>query len=101
MSSDISPTPWRYDEGMSCIYDANGSIVVHETTDCVIRGICNGPLLAAAPDATLALRELVARVDELLAADEFRGQFGEHFERELTGARSALAKAGEPNNGPR
>lgn len=88
MSDDISPTPWRYDPEAHEVDDARGLVVSMETTQSVIRGPRNGTLLAAAPDLEDALRELVERIKTV--------RLSKYFERELTGACAALAKAGAP-----
>ena len=89
----ISPPPWRFERENRLIYDASKNVPIFRAV-WIREADANGALVVAAPDLQAALRELVARIDTLLAGAVLAEI---DLEPELTAARAALARfGGEP-----
>ena len=86
----ISATPWTFDPINRVIYDRFLRYPIMTVCNGMFwRG--NGILSTSAPDLQAALRELMARIDTLIAGAVLDEKLD--LEPELTGARAALARA--------
>jgi len=82
----ISPPPWTMDE-FGYIFDSRGRMIFVSLSEKGDRVLAVG-----APDLQAALRELVARIEEVAP-----GTVHMMLEPEMTGARAALARSeGQP-----
>jgi len=94
--TEISPPPWTFNHLHGAIYDRRSDFPIMRLSSRTEIN-ANGVLAAAAPDLEAALRELVARIDDLNPPDMPYSQWGDDLEPELTGARAALARSeGKP-----